>query len=103
MSALRIVSPGASAGLAAAGEPLGAGLAGEAGAVASWADGDVGVADQVIDIVLEFGTAHLEFLDFLCLLAIGCLLAFLFLRRLGTASLFPARDPRLAESLKLSN
>jgi len=26
-----------------------------------------------------------------------------FLRRLGTASLFPARDPRLVESLKLSN
>jgi hypothetical protein len=46
---------------------------------------------------------QIDILDFLCLLAIGCLLAFVFLRRLGTASLFPARDPRLAESLKLSN
>jgi hypothetical protein len=30
-------------------------------------------------------------------------LAFVFLWRLGGASLFPARDPRLLESLKLSN
>jgi hypothetical protein len=46
---------------------------------------------------------QIDILDFLSLLAIGCLLAFLFLRQLGTASLFPARDPRLVESLKLSN
>jgi hypothetical protein len=46
---------------------------------------------------------QIDFLDFLSLLAIGCPLAFLFLRRLGTACLFPARDPRLAESLRLSN
>jgi hypothetical protein len=46
---------------------------------------------------------QIDILDFLCLLAIGCPLAFLFLRRLDTACLFPARDPRLPESLKLSN
>jgi hypothetical protein len=42
-------------------------------------------------------------LDLLSLLAIGCSLAFLFLRTLGTAPLFPARDPRLLESIRLSN
>jgi hypothetical protein len=41
--------------------------------------------------------------DLLSLLAIGCPLAFIFLKRLGGASLFPTRDPRLLESLKLSN
>jgi hypothetical protein len=46
---------------------------------------------------------QIDILDFLSLLAIGCPLAFLFLRCLGTVSLFPARDPRLVESLKLSN
>jgi hypothetical protein len=42
-------------------------------------------------------------LDVLSLLAIGCPLAFLFLQTLRSASLFPSRDPRLLESLKLSN
>jgi hypothetical protein len=42
-------------------------------------------------------------LDVLSLAAIGCILAFLFIRSLGRVSLFPARDPRLLESLKLSN
>ncbi len=42
-------------------------------------------------------------LDLLSLLAIGCLLAFLFLRSLGSVNLFPARDPRLLESVRLSN
>jgi len=42
-------------------------------------------------------------LDLLALLSIGPLLAFIFLLRLGGVSLFPARDPRLLESLKLSN
>jgi hypothetical protein len=41
--------------------------------------------------------------DLLSLLAIGCPLAFIFLVRLSRASLFPTRDPRLLESLKLSN
>jgi len=46
---------------------------------------------------------ELSILDLLALLSIGPLLAFIFLRRLGSVSLFPARDPRLLESLKLSN
>jgi len=41
--------------------------------------------------------------DVLSLFAIGCPLAFLFLMTLGRVSLFPARDPRLLESVKLSN
>jgi hypothetical protein len=41
--------------------------------------------------------------DIFALLAIGCPLAFLFLRRLSSASLFPTRDPRLPESLRLTN
>jgi hypothetical protein len=46
---------------------------------------------------------ELSILDLLSLLAIGCPLAVIFIRRLGSVSLFPARDPRLLESLKLSN
>ena len=42
-------------------------------------------------------------LDVLSLFAIGCPLAFIFLVTLGKVSLFPAKDPRLLESLKLSN
>ena len=41
--------------------------------------------------------------DILCLFAIGCPLAFLFLRRLGSAPLFPSRDPHLPESVNLTN
>jgi hypothetical protein len=46
---------------------------------------------------------QVNILDLLSLLAIGCPLAFLFLRKLRSASLFASRDPRLLESLKLSN
>ncbi len=42
-------------------------------------------------------------LDLCALLAIGPLLGFLFLKRLGQQSLFPIRDPRLPESLRLTN
>lgn len=42
-------------------------------------------------------------LDLCALLAIGPLLGFLFLKRLGQHSLFPIRDPRLPESLRLTN
>ncbi len=42
-------------------------------------------------------------LDLLCPLGIGCLLAAIFLKRLGDSSLFPAKDPRLALSIKLKN
>ncbi|MGA8659329.1 MAG: hypothetical protein WB586_24650 [Chthoniobacterales bacterium] len=46
---------------------------------------------------------QISVLDVLCLFSIGCPLAFLFLLTLGRVSLFPARDPRLLESVKLSN
>ena len=46
---------------------------------------------------------HLSILDFLPLLGIGCTLAFFYLRIVGKTSLFPVRDPRLIESLRLTN
>lgn len=46
---------------------------------------------------------QINILDLLCLFAIGCPLAFLFLRAIGDVPLFPARDPRLLESVNLSN
>ena len=41
--------------------------------------------------------------DLLCPVAIGCSLAFIYLRLVGRTSLFPVRDPRLIESLRLTN
>jgi hypothetical protein len=46
---------------------------------------------------------HLSLWDFVALIAIGATLGFAFLRIVGKASLFPVRDPRLVESLKLVN
>ena len=46
---------------------------------------------------------HLSLWDFVPLIAIGATLAFVYLRILGKTSLFPVRDPRLIESLKLVN
>ena len=42
-------------------------------------------------------------LDLCALLAIGCTLAILFLRALPKSNLIPIRDPRLPESLRLTN
>jgi hypothetical protein len=42
-------------------------------------------------------------LDAFALLGMGSALAFLFIRNLKGHSLFPARDPRLAESIRLTN
>jgi hypothetical protein len=44
-----------------------------------------------------------SFLDLVPLLGIGATLAFFFLRIVAKSSLFPVRDPRLIESLRLSN
>lgn len=41
--------------------------------------------------------------DLLSLLAIGCTLAAVFLKRLGESSLYPVRDPRLPQSIALKN
>jgi hypothetical protein len=46
---------------------------------------------------------HLSILDFLPLIGIGGTLAFFYLRLVGRTSLFPVRDPRLLESLRLTN
>jgi hypothetical protein len=44
-----------------------------------------------------------SFLDLVPLLGIGATLAFFYLRVVDKSSLFPVRDPRLIESLRLSN
>jgi hypothetical protein len=46
---------------------------------------------------------HLSVLDFLAPIGMGGILAFVYLRIIGRASLFPVRDPRLIESLRLTN
>jgi hypothetical protein len=46
---------------------------------------------------------RLSIWDLLCPVAIGCSLAFLYLRIVGRSSLFPVRDPRIIESLRLTN
>ncbi|HEX4667079.1 MAG TPA: hypothetical protein VH207_10795 [Chthoniobacterales bacterium] len=46
---------------------------------------------------------HLSIFDFVPLLAIGGTLAFVYLWIIGKTSLFPVRDPRLIESLRLTN
>jgi hypothetical protein len=44
-----------------------------------------------------------HWLDLVCLLAIGATLAAIFMKRLGDTPLWPLRDPRLANSLRLRN
>ena len=46
---------------------------------------------------------HLSILDFLPLIGIGGTLAFFYLRIIGKTSLFPVRDPRILESLRIIN
>jgi len=46
---------------------------------------------------------HLSLWDFVPLIGMGATLAFVYLRVVGKTSLFPVRDPRLIESLKLVN
>ena len=46
---------------------------------------------------------QLHWLDIACLIAIGSTLACVFLKRLGSAPLWPLRDPRLAKSIALKN
>jgi hypothetical protein len=74
------------------------------GAIALWVLA-MHILDTYITIMpfLHQRGLELSILDLLALLSIGPLLAFIFLLRLGGDSLFPARDPRLLESLKLSN
>jgi hypothetical protein len=73
-------------------------------AVAGWI-----VFMQLVDIyiivmpMLHQDGVHFSWLDPFPLLGIGGTLGFLFLRKIGTTSLFPTRDPRLKESLGLQN
>lgn len=46
---------------------------------------------------------HVSIWDFVALIAIGSTLGFVFLRVIRRPSLFPVRDPRLIESLKMVN
>jgi hypothetical protein len=46
---------------------------------------------------------HLSLWDFVTVIAIGTTLAFVYLRIVGKTSLFPVRDPRLVQSLRLVN
>ena len=72
--------------------------------VASWI-----VFMQMLDMYIVVlpalhGTGvHLSLWDFIPLVGIGAALAFVYLRIVGKTSLFPVRDPRLVESLKLVN
>jgi len=56
-----------------------------------------------IDPFIHPAGVQVSWLDGATLSAIGFPLAFLFLRGLGGASLFPTRDPRLLESVNVSN
>lgn len=47
--------------------------------------------------------ATIGLMNILPLIGIGCILAVFFIRRMGKVSLFPSRDPRIVESLYLSN
>ena len=72
--------------------------------VAAWI-----VCMQMLDMYLIIlpalhGTGlHLSVWDFVPLIGMGATLAFIYLRIVGKTSLFPVRDPRLIESLKLVN
>jgi hypothetical protein len=46
---------------------------------------------------------HVSIWDFVSLIAIGATLVFFYLRIVGRTSLFPVRDPRLIEALRLVN
>jgi hypothetical protein len=46
---------------------------------------------------------HVSLFDFVPLIAIAGTLGFCYLQLIGKTSLFPVRDPRLIESLRLTN
>jgi hypothetical protein len=64
---------------------------------------------QMLDMYLVIlpalhGTGvHVSIWDFVSLIAIGATLGFVYLQIVPRTSLFPIRDPRLIESLKLTN
>jgi hypothetical protein len=64
---------------------------------------------QMLDIYLVIlpalhGTGvHVSIWDLVSLIAIGATLGFVYLQIVPRTSLFPIRDPRLIESLRLTN
>ena len=46
---------------------------------------------------------HVSIWDFVPLVGMGATLAFIYLRIVGRTSVFPVRDPRLIESIKMTN
>lgn len=58
---------------------------------------------QIVLPVLHKNGIQPSLLDLLALLAIGCTLAAVYLKRLGESPLFPTKDPRLAKSIALKN
>jgi hypothetical protein len=72
--------------------------------VAGWIVGMQMLDMYIIILTALHGTGvHLSIWDFVPLIGMGATLAFVFLRIVGRPSLFPVRDPRLIESLKLVN
>ena len=61
--------------------------------------------DMYIVVLPELHRAgvHMSIIDILPVIGIGATLAFFYLRILGKASLFPVRDPRIIESLRIVN
>src|SRR6266513_2900260 len=72
--------------------------------VAGWILG-MQMLDMYIIILpaLHGAGVHLSIWDFVAPIGMGATLAFIFLRIVARPSLFPMRDPRLVESLKLVN
>ncbi|CAN5144305.1 membrane protein [soil metagenome] len=63
------------------------------------------LVDMYVVVLPELHRAgmRLSVVDFLPLLGIGATLVFFYLRVVGRTSLFPVRDPRLAQSLRIIN
>ncbi len=63
------------------------------------------MTDMYIIVLPSYHKAGISphWLDLVCLLAIGATLAAVFMKRLGDTPLWPVRDPRLANSLRLKN
>jgi len=67
------------------------------------------ISMQLLDIYvvvlpeLHHSGVHVSILDLLPVVGIGATLAFFYLRVVNKASLFPVRDPRLIESLRILN
>jgi hypothetical protein len=72
--------------------------------MAAWILGMQLLDIYVIVLPALHGTGvHVSIWDFVSPIAIGCTLAFVYLRIIARSSLFPVRDPRLIESIRIKN